>query len=54
MVDTSDPPRHDRKRSAIWKKAKAIGRNLVSRQTFLFSLRLISLIIRLAKLWDWP
>jgi hypothetical protein len=50
MVDTSDPPNDERKRSAFWRLVRGLGRKLVSRQTFLFAIRLITLVERVARL----
>jgi hypothetical protein len=50
MVDTSDPPSDERKRSDFWRRAPSLGRNLVNRQTFIVATRIIISIVRLAEL----
>lgn len=50
MVDTSDPPSDERKRSDFWRRVRSFGRTLVNRQTFILAIRLITVIVRLAEL----
>lgn len=49
MVDTSDPPSDERKRSLISGDEQGISRNLVNRQTFILATRII-MVMRLAEL----
>jgi hypothetical protein len=50
MVHTSDPPIDERGRSVFWKLVCGLGRNLVTRQTFVIAMRLVILTERIAKL----
>jgi hypothetical protein len=53
MVETSDPPSDERKRSDFWRRVRSLGRNLVNRQTFILAIRVITLVVRLAELVNW-
>jgi hypothetical protein len=50
MVDTTDPPSDERKRSGFWRQVRGFGRNLVNRQTFILATRILALMVRLAEL----
>jgi hypothetical protein len=49
MVDTTDPPGDERKRSDFWRRVRGFGRNLVNRQTFILATRILALMVRLAE-----
>ena len=53
MVETSDPPSDERKRSDFWRRVRSLGRSLVNRQTFILAIRVITLVVRLAELVNW-
>jgi hypothetical protein len=50
MVDTTDPPSDERKRSVFWRRVQGFGRKLVNRQTFILATRILALMVRLVEL----
>ncbi|SDT44881.1 hypothetical protein [Bradyrhizobium canariense] len=50
MVDTTDPPSGERKRSGFWRQVRGFGRNLVNRQTFIMATRVLTLMVRIVEL----
>jgi hypothetical protein len=50
MVDTTDPPSDERKRSDFWRQVRGFGRNLVNRRTFILATRILALVVRLVEL----
>ncbi|MBU3890921.1 hypothetical protein [Methylosinus sp. KRF6] len=52
MVQTSDPPSDERKRADFWRRGRRIRRNFVNRQTFMIAIRIIELVVRVAKVMN--
>ena len=47
---TSDPPSDERKRFDFWRQVRGLGRNLVTRRTFILATRILALMARLVEL----